>query len=107
MFAATSYTVFVAIRFEWDEEKNLANRRKHGLSFEQAALVFRDPKLVMYPDRLIDGEQRWHTVGYVRGVLLVLVVHTVLEEAADEVMRIISARYGGRKERRIYEEENG
>ncbi len=95
------------IRFEWDEEKDRINQQKHGISFEEAILVFRDPTLVMYPDRFLDGEQRWHTVGYVRGVLLVLVVHTVREEGADEVMRIISARYGESKERRIYEEENG
>ncbi len=61
----------------------------------------------MNPDRFPEGEQRWRTVGFVRGVLLMLVVHTVREEASDEVMRIISARYGEKKERRIYEEENG
>ncbi len=61
----------------------------------------------MNPDRFLAGEQRWRTVGFVRGVLLMLVVHTVREEASDEVMRIISARYGEKKERRIYEEENG
>jgi uncharacterized DUF497 family protein len=107
MFPHKFYNRSVAIRFEWDDEKNIANQRKHKLSFEEAVLVFRDPKLVMYPDRHVDGEQRWHTVGFARGVLLVLIVHTVREEAADEVMRIISARYGERKERRIYEEENG
>ena len=103
------------IRFEWDEAKNLANLRKHGVSFPQASQVFRDPLRVLLPDRVVDGEQRWHALGLVGepsgGILLLLVAHTVREELEPgkvvEVVRIISARKATPKERRTYAAENG
>ncbi len=97
-----------AIRFEWDEAKNQTNQRKHGLSFEEAVQVFRDPLQVSAQDRIENGEERWQTFGMVRGVLLVMVAHTLHEEdEAETVVRIISARRADRKERRFYEDENG
>jgi uncharacterized DUF497 family protein len=98
------------LRFEWDEAKNLSNRRKHGLSFEQACGVFLDPLYVSVQDRIEDGEPRWQTLGLVEDLLLVTVAHTVKEERKQgsvEVIRIISARQATRKERRRYEDENG
>jgi len=103
------------IRFEWDEAKNLSNQRKHGVSFQQASQVFRDSQRVLVAERVVDGEQRWQTTGVVRkasgGVLLLLVAHTVREEAAPgvfvEVVRIITARKATPMERRSYVGENG
>ncbi len=99
------------IRFEWDEAKNLSNRRKHGVSFEEASQVFRDPLYVSVQDRVEGGELRWQTLGLVEGLLLLTVAHTVREERDDgtlvDVIRIISARPATRKERRRYEDENG
>ena len=103
------------IRFEWDEAKNLSNQRKHGVSFEEAVQVFRDPMRVLVADRVVEFEQRWQTSGLVRRasgrVLLLLVAHTVREEMEPgryiEVVRIISARKAATKERRAYEDENG
>jgi hypothetical protein len=99
------------MRFEWDEAKNLSNQRKHGVSFEEASQVFRDPMYVSVQDRIENGELRWQTLGFVEGVLLLTVAHTVREERDDgtliEVIRIISARPATRKERRRYEDENG
>ena len=99
------------LRFEWDEAKNLSNRRKHGVSFEEACAVFLDPLYVSVHDRVEDGEPRWQTLGIVGGVLLLTVAHTVREESEDgtavEVIRIISARQATRKERQRYENENG
>jgi uncharacterized DUF497 family protein len=98
------------IRFEWDEAKNLANQRKHGVSFEDASEIFRDPLFVSVKDRIEDGEQRWQTFGKVGNRLLMMVAHTVREEDAHgatiEVIRIISARYASRKEQKLYEYEN-
>ena len=98
------------IRFEWDEAKNLANQRKHGVSFEDASEVFRDPLFVSLKDRIENGEQRWQTFGKVGNRLLMMVAHTVREEDMHgptiEVIRIISARYASRKEQRLYEHEN-
>jgi len=98
------------IRFEWDEAKDLSNRRKHGVSFEEASQVFLDPRYVSVEDRVEGGERRWQTLGFVRGLLLLMVAHTLKEEEDDgtlvEVIRIISARPATRKERRRFEDEN-
>ncbi len=100
-----------ALRFEWDEAKNLSNQRKHGVSFEKASAVFLDPLYVLVQDRIKDGEPRWQTLGMVGDLVLLTVAHTSREERDDgtevEVIRIISARPATRKERRRYEDENG
>lgn len=90
--------------FEWDDNKAKINYLKHGISFEEAILVFEDPFAVSDQDRVENGEQRWQTIGMAGGCLLLLVAHTVrLEDESIEVIRIISARRVDRKERRRYE----
>lgn len=90
--------------FEWDGRKAETNFRKHGVRFEEAALVFDDPFALSEQDRIENGEQRWQTVGMAGGCLLLLVAHTVrFEEKGVEVIRIISARRVSRKERSRYE----
>ncbi|OFC59313.1 hypothetical protein BAE30_08640 [Acidithiobacillus caldus] len=90
--------------FEWDGRKAETNFRKHGVCFEEAALVFDDPFALSEQDRIENGEQRWQNVGMAGGCLLLLVAHTVrFEEKGVEVIRIISARRVNRKERRRYE----
>lgn len=92
---------------EWDDAKDEANYRKHGIRFEEAAWVFDDPLAVSVQDRIENGEQRWQTVGLVGGCLLLLVAHTVYVEVHGvemEVIRIISARRADRKERKCYEQ---
>jgi uncharacterized DUF497 family protein len=93
----------VYVRFDWDPEKARENYRKHGVLFETAALVFDDPDFMMYPDRDVEGEERWHTIGRVLGVLVLLVVHTFEEEDEEEIVRIISAREVTAHEKRLYE----
>jgi len=92
------------VRLEWDEAQILSNRRKRGVSFEQACTVFRDPLYVSVLDRVEDGERRWLTLGVAR-VGLVGCGHTVREErdhgTSVEVIRIISVRQATRKERRV------
>jgi uncharacterized DUF497 family protein len=98
-------------QFDWDPAKNLSNQRKHGVSFEEAAQVFRDPLFLSWKDRVQDGEERWQACGEVEGLSILIVAHTVLEEVEHgtliEVVRIISARRAEPKERRRYERENG
>ena len=90
--------------FEWDNKKAEINFRKHGIRFEEAARAFDDPLSVSKQDRIVNGEQRWQTVGMVGGFLLILVAHTVrFEDDGAEIIRIISARRMDRKERRHYE----
>ena len=82
---------------EWDENKNQINIRKHGISFETAALVFADEERIEYYDKLHSlDEDRYVVLGCVQGVLYV--VYTMRDEAA----RLISARLATSTERKIY-----
>jgi hypothetical protein len=98
-------------QFEWDPEKDAINQRKHGVSFREAAQIFRNPLFICWKDRIQDGEERWQACGEVEGLSLLIVLHTISEELEDgtgiEVVRIISARRAEPRERRRYEEENG
>ncbi|MBK6639227.1 MAG: BrnT family toxin [Rhodocyclaceae bacterium] len=97
----------MSLRFEWDPTKAVANVRKHGVSFDLAALVFADPFALTAQDRIEDGERRWQTLGLVEGCLLLLVAHTVIDaDKGSETIRIISARKATRKERQRYDHEN-
>jgi uncharacterized DUF497 family protein len=89
----------------WDPQKAEANRAKHGLSFETAILVFDDPLHASRPDAHLDDD-RWHTIGLV-GPVVLLVVHTLPQaqsEGEEPVGRIISARKATASERRAYED---
>jgi len=91
-------------RFEWDERKASGNLQKHGVTFAEAALVFKDPFSILIQDRIEDGEERWQTIGQSRNDLLLLVAHTLRFENEDtEVIRIISARRLNKHERQRYE----
>jgi len=94
----------MAVRGEWDEDKNRANIAKHGIDFAVAASVFDDPLSLTIPDRVTDGERRYRTVSAVLSGVIV-VAHTLreLSESAD-LVRIISARYATSSERKAYEE---
>ena len=93
--------------FEWDPRKAEANFSKHGISFEEAAEVFRDPLALTIPDDEHSvGEFRWITLGRDARSQFVLVVHTY--DQPDEAMariRIISARKPSRAEIHEYEEQ--
>lgn len=95
------------MRWVWDDAKNKANKLKHGLSFENAQLVFDDPLAASRPDPYPD-EERWQTIG-IAGFVTVFVVHTLPEAdpiTGEETGRIISARKATNHERRAYEEDN-
>ena len=94
------------MHFSWDERKNRANLRKHGVSFETAALVFDDPYHISTQDREVEGELRWQTIGMVRGIQILLVAHNLSESGEEEVVRIISARKATPQERSIYAQES-
>lgn len=85
----------------WDARKAAANKKKHGVAFEEAATVFADPLSLTGadPDHSV-GEHRWITFGQsVRGRLLA-VAHT----DEGDIIRVISARAATRPEKRLYEE---
>jgi len=88
---------------DWDDRKNAINLHKHGIAFEDAAFVFEDPLHISAPDRIVDGEERWQTLGIVNGVTLLLVAHTLETEEDEEYIRLVSARKAEPHERRRYE----
>jgi uncharacterized DUF497 family protein len=92
--------------FDWDPDKARENLQKHGVSFEQAAGVFRDPlAMSIFDDEHSSvAEDRWVTLGK-GGDSAVVVVHTFQETRPGEAtIRIISARRPTKREQRDYEE---
>jgi hypothetical protein len=91
----------MALIFEWDDRKSRANKRKHGVSFEEAQTVFLDDNALFIsdPDHS-DEEDRFLLLGLSSFVRALVVRHCYREP--DEVIRIISARKADRKERKLY-----
>lgn len=90
------------LRIEWDPAKNRANRRKHGVSFEEAETVFYDDWAILIEDEDPDEpEERFLLLGMSAGLQTLVVIHCYRED--EEVIRIISARKADRSERRDYE----
>lgn len=90
------------MRFVWDEAKAVANRAKHGISFNEAATVLGDSLGWAYPDdEHSELEERWITIGESETGRILVVGHT--DDGAGTI-RIISARRATRKERKFYEE---
>ena len=91
------------MNFEWDPRKAAVNRRKHGVSFHDAATVFGDPLALTYPDPDHSVvEQRFITAGTSKAGSSLIVAHA----DRGETVRIISARKMTARERKQYEEEN-
>ena len=89
------------MRFAWDHAKAEENRRKHGVSFEEASTVFADDnaRLKHDPDHSRE-EDRFILLGFSAKLRLLLVCHAYREN--DEVIRIISARKATPNERGQY-----
>ena len=91
---------FSKLEFEWDSAKDIANQRKHGVSFEEAKLAFDDPRRVVRPDWTHSiHEDRLFCFGKVEDNVM-----TVRFTIRDEKIRIIGAAYW-RKGRELYEED--
>ncbi|MBY0400407.1 BrnT family toxin [Myxococcota bacterium] len=88
--------------FVWDDRKNGINQAKHGVSFADAATAFGDPlsRTIADPDHSFD-ESRSLLIGLTSAGRLVVVAHA----DRGRFIRIISARFANRRERRVYEEE--
>lgn len=94
------------LRFEWDKAKDTANRRKHGVSFDEAASVFYDENALLLadPDHS-EEEDRFVILGLSIRLRTIVVTHCY--RAAEEVIRIISARRADRQEREQYNRRLG
>ncbi|MBC8447217.1 MAG: BrnT family toxin [Chloroflexi bacterium] len=88
------------MRFEWDEEKNAVNIRRHKIDFADVPLVFNGPMLVELDEREDYGEDRWIGIGILRNIVAVV----VFTEPRQDTIRIISARKANRHERKRYEQ---
>ena len=89
--------------FEWDENKNHINQRKHGIFFDEAQTVFEDTYAILFddPDHS-DEEERFLIIGMTSKKGVCIVSHCY--RGADEKIRIISARKATRTERSVYDE---
>lgn len=84
--------------FVWNRDKAELNRRKHGVSFEEAAWIFGDPYFVLV-DASRNDEARDAAIGFDRHARLLFVVHIELH---DSCIRIISARRADPREEALY-----
>lgn len=94
------------IEFDWDPAKAASNTVKHGVTFEAAITVFRDPLALSILDRAGNpDEERWVTLGEATAGHLLVVVHTWNDSEPDRIIvRIISARRPTATEARQYRE---
>ena len=87
------------MNFEWDENKNARNIKKHKISFQSAVWVFQDPyRKEYYDEKHSIDEERWATVGMAKDILYV--VYTERDEG--NTIRLISARPATKREREDY-----
>jgi uncharacterized DUF497 family protein len=91
-----TFTNFPAdVCFEWDEQKNLRNLKKHTISFDDASEIFYGPIFLRRSDR--NNEERWIAIGSLENRLI-----TVVFTRRADVVRIISARRARKNEEREY-----
>jgi uncharacterized DUF497 family protein len=89
------------VRFEWDDQKAVANLKKHGVSFGEATEVFYDPNVLEGDDDEHSyDEARFFIIGYSTSQLLFV----VFAERRGDIIRIVSARPPTPAERKLYEE---
>lgn len=88
------------MKVEWDESKNLENRRKHKVSFDEASALFQsgDDYLEIFDEEHSSAEDRFIAIGPIRrGVVLI-----VWTEREEDTIRIIGARWAKANERALY-----
>jgi uncharacterized DUF497 family protein len=82
--------------FDWDDNKAESNKKKHGVSFAEAATAFSDPNAIEFLDaKNSDKEERWILVGLSARSHVLLVVFVEREE---KLIRIVSARKAVKEE---------
>jgi hypothetical protein len=89
------------MKFTWDENKAVANHKKHGVTFMEAKSVFNDDQAlrIFDPDHS-ESEDRFILLGLSSALRILLVCHCYREK--DQEIRIISARKATRKECEFY-----
>jgi len=91
----------MALTFEWDEAKDLANQKKHGINFDEAKTVFGDPRSITITNEAhSDEEDRFIDIGMSARGRLIVVSYTEREPN----IRIISCRKATKAERKNYDQ---
>ena len=91
----------MSLQFEWNDKKAISNKRKHGISFEEATTAFGDELSITIDDPLhSEDEDRLILISQSKTLKILVVIH--IEKRED--IRIISARKATKKEQKIYEE---
>lgn len=90
---------------EWDAEKARTNSEKHNVSFDEAASVFHDPRMMtLYDGRHSGNEDRWVTLGISASGRLLVVCHTFVEQTdVSARIRVFSSRKATAQEKQQYE----
>jgi uncharacterized DUF497 family protein len=88
------------VRIAWDAKKAAANRRKHGVTFEEAATCFDDPNGCYLRNEAPSYEDRLILIALSTKARLLFVVHA---EVGRDAIRIVSARRASPAQRRIYD----
>ncbi len=92
------------INFEWNESKAQSNKKKHGVTFEEAKSVFYDEYAVQFFDeKNSEIEDRFLLLGFSHKSRMLLICHC--ERESGHLVRIISARKATVKERKLYNGE--
>ena len=87
--------------FQWDENKNRTNQKKHGISFKEARSVFLDERAILFDDPAHSAEEdRFLLIGMSESAKVCVVCHCYRE--SEKVIRIISARKATKKEEERY-----
>lgn len=83
--------------FDWNENKNQINIKKHGIGFDEASSVFYDENAILFDDPIhSEYEDRFLLLGVSNNANICLVCHCYRE--SDTVIHIISARRATKKE---------
>ena len=93
---------YMGMLFDWDTYKEEANKKKHGIDFDEAMTAFADAHHQIYDDEEhSDYEERFILLGYSEKTRLLMVCHCYRN--GDNITRIIPARKATPHERKVYE----
>ena len=85
------------MKIEWDEKKRKLNIKKHGIDFADAVKIFEGATFTMKDDRFDYSENRYITLGMLKGIIIV-----IAHSEEDELIRVISMRKATKNEQKIY-----
>ena len=94
------YNNDLSLQFEWDPKKAAANRRKHGVTFEEAVTCFEDPDGCYFRNESPAYEDRLILIAFSQNQRLLFIVHA---EVGRDAIRIVSGRKASPAQRKVYE----